>query len=304
MLQFITVANIGAIDLNLLVVLHILLEEQSATAAARKLHVTQSAVSNALARLRELLRDPLFVRHSRGLAPTPRALALRPQLSAMVRAAGAVLDLPERFDPATSTREFHLACADYCSMIVLPRLFELLQERAPHASMRVSSLEALTQGSSLARDIDLHIGMPPSVPKGCNFAPVFEDEFVCLTRRTSRTKPTRISMKEYLAASHVRVRVLDTPSDTIDRLLAERDQRRNIVLTVPHFSAVPHVVARSGCIATLSRRLAEAFSDPRLSIHPLPIAIPTRALRMIWHQRTESDEAAHFLRALVREAAS
>lgn len=158
--------------------------------------MTQSAVSNALARLRDLLKDPLFVRHARGLAPTPRALALRPQLTALVRAAGAVLDPPARFDPATSTREFHVACADYCGVIIVPRLFELLQDRAPHATLRVSSLEALAQGRGLSGEMDLHVGMPPSIPAGCSSSPLYEDEFVCLTRRASRNKPARMTMKE------------------------------------------------------------------------------------------------------------
>ena len=295
-------ANITSVDLNLLLVLHTVLETQSATAAARKLHVTQSAISNALARLREVLQDPLFVRHSRGLAPTPRAIALRPQLTALVKAAGAVLEPPAAFEPKTSTREFVIAGADYWSAIVLPSLFELLRERAPNTTLRLLSLESLTQGGGLANDIDLHLGMPPSIPTGCKWAPLFEDEFVCLVRRTPRVKTSRMSLKEYLAAAHLRVRVLDTPSDPIDRLLAARGLERNIVLTVQHFSAAPLIVARSGCVATLSRRLAETFDAAALALRALPLAMPRRALRMVWHQRTDADEGARFLRALVVEA--
>lgn len=296
--------NITSIDLNLLLVLHALLEEHSATRAARKLHVTQSAVSNALSRLRELLHDPLFVRHSRGLAPTPRAQALRPHLSEWVRHASAVLEPPARFDPRTSTREFRVACVDYCNVVVLPKLFELLRARAPGCSLRMLTLEHLVgSGGGLAGDIDLHIGMPPSVPKGCSSRALFEDEFVCLMRREGKRRPQRLSLKEYTSASHVRVSILDSASDPIDQRLLEQGVSRSVALTVPHFSVVPFVVARTGCIATLSRRLAEAYAgDSRLVLRAAPIELHTRALQMIWHQRTDADEGARFLRALVVEA--
>src|SRR5436190_24162996 len=97
--------NISNVDLNLLLVLHTVLEEASATRAARRLHVTQSAVSNALARLRAIFEDELVVRERHGFTPTPRALELRPRLDALVREASAVLEAPARFDPRTSTRE-------------------------------------------------------------------------------------------------------------------------------------------------------------------------------------------------------
>jgi DNA-binding transcriptional LysR family regulator len=304
-LTFITVPNISSVDLNLLLVLHTVLEEQSATRAARKLHVTQSAVSNALARLREQLKDPLFVRHSRGLAPTPHARALQPQLRELVRQASAVFEPPARFDPATSAREFRIAGLDYCSVIILPALFELMRARAPQCSLRMFPLEQLTSGGGLAGDIDLHIGMPPSIPKGCLAAPLFDDEFVCLMRRDRKRRNQRVNTKEYLAAVHVRVSVLDSASDLVDHLLAKRGLSRTIALTVPHFSVLPLVVARTGAIATLSRRLATVYAgDARLALREPPVDMHRRKLQMIWHQRTDADQGARFLRALVREAVS
>ena len=305
MVASITVVNIANVDLNLLLVLHTVLEEQSATRAARKLHVTQSAVSNALARLREQLGDPLLVRHSRGLAPTPHAHALRPRLAELIREASAVFEPPARFDPRTSQREFRIACVDYCNVIILPPLFELLRERAPGCSLRMVTLEQLVSSGGLAGDIDLHLGMPPSVPLGCHASALFQDEFVCVTRREGKRRPQRFSLKEYTSASHVRVSVLDSAHDLIDQLLAERGVTRTVALTVPHFSVVPFVVARTGCVATLSRRLAEAYGgDTRMLLRAPPIEMHTRALQMIWHQRTDADEGARFLRSLVTEAAT
>lgn len=111
--------------------------------------------------------------------------------------------------------------------------------------------------------------------------------------------------KEYTSATHVRVSVLDSAHDQIDQLLAARGVTRTVALTVPHFSVVPFVVARTGCVATLSRRLAETYGgDSRVALRAPPIEMHTRALQMIWHARTDADEGSRFLRSLVIEAAS
>lgn len=304
MLGFITNVNIEQMDLNLLHVLHAVLLEKSATRAAKRLHVTQSAVSNALARLRQALGDPLVVRHARGLSPTPRALALQPELEQLMRSLRSLVSGPERFEPATTTREFTLACADYCTTILGAQLVEMLRQRAPAARLRLLPLEQLAEGDGLASNIDLHLGMPPRVPSGCHSAALFDDSFVCMLK-VARELPRRLKLHDYLQAQHVRVSVLNSARDAIDRALAERRLVRNVVLTVPHFSVVPLIVERTGYVATLSRRLAEtqarrfnvALCDP-------PLALGKRATRMLWHQRTDADPGARFFRQLVRDAAA
>ena len=208
--------NLSTIDLNLLVVLHEVLAQKSATLAAKRLGVTQSAVSNALVRLRELIRDPLVVRSGRGLAVTPKGEALRLPLAKLLGEVGALLSREAEFDPPTTTREFTLACADYYGMVVLPSLTSALRERGPFAKLRIISLERLVSYGGLADDVDLHVGRPPSVLPGCHSAPLFHEQFVCLTRRTAKTSPAKMGLREYAAASHVRVQVLDNARDPID----------------------------------------------------------------------------------------
>lgn len=294
--------NITNVDLNLLLVLHAVLEERSATRAAKRLHVTQSAVSNALARLRVILGDALVVRNARGLTPTPRALELRPRLAALVREASLVLELPPAFDPETSRREFSLACADYYGAVIVPALVNLLRERAPHATLRVRTLDDLVNGHGLDHDVDVHVGMPPSVPSGCLAAVIFEDRFVCLSRPGQLGTARRFSLKAYLAAAHVRVSLLGRMSDPVDRLLEGRGKHRNIGLIVPYFSVVPFVVHETGLLATLSRRLALPYAERGLvELSEPPFALPTYGVRMIWHPRTDSDPAARFFRDLIGE---
>lgn len=297
--------NIEQLDLNLLRVLHCVLVEKSATRAARRLHVTQSAVSNALARLREAFGDPLVVRNARGLSPTPLACGLEPRLDTLFGTVRELLSSQEAFEPTTTQREFTLACADYCTAILGPRLAELFHALAPNARLRFVPLEQLADSQGLATNIDLHLGMPVKVPVGCSSSVLFEDSFVCLVPRRTAPWPKRLSLKQYLAAQHVRVSVLGSTGDAVDRMLAKRKLARNVVLTVSHFSVLPLIVERTGYIATLSRRLAETQArNFGVSLCEPPLSLGKRATRMIWHQRTDADPGARFLRELVQQAAS
>ena len=308
MLVSITAVNISAIDLNLLHVLHAVLEEGSATRAAKRLHVTQSAVSNALARLRQLFADPLVVRNARGLTPTPRALALKPELSAIFGSVGKLLSAPARFDPVSTTREFTLACADYCMAILGPALAELMHTHAPRASLRVVTLEQLMGTEGLATNIDVHLGMPPRVPAGCHSVTLFQDSFVCMLQKSGKSaKDTakRLSLKEYARASHVRVSVLGSTRDAVDVALAKRGLLRKVALVVPHFSVVPLMVERTGYVATLSRRLAQVQARAfDVALREPPLQLGKRPTRMVWHDRTQADAGAQFFRRLVQEAAA
>jgi DNA-binding transcriptional LysR family regulator len=296
--------NIEHVDLNLLHVLHALLLEKSATRAAKRLHVTQSAVSNALARLRRALGDPLLVRHARGLSPTPRALALLPELEQIMRSLRALVSGPERFEPAKTTREFTLACADYCTAILGAQLVELLRQRAPAARLRFLPLEQLAEGDGLAANIDVHLGMPPRVPAGCHSVALFDDSFVCMLKAKNGL-PKRMKLADYVQAQHVRVSVLSSTRDAVDRALAERQLARNVVLTVPHFSVVPSIIERTGYVATLSRRLAETQACQfDVALLEPPLRLGKRATRMLWHERSEQDPGARFFRQLVREASA
>lgn len=305
MLISITTVNIAQLDLNLLRVLHAVLAEKSATGAAKRLHVTQSAISNALGRLREALGDPLVVRSGRGLTPTPRAQKLEPVLAKIMESLQELSSRDGGFDPASAQREFTIACADYCTAVLGPRLAQLLGERAPLAKLSFVPLERLIATEGLASDIDLHLGMPSKVPAGCASSALFEDRFVCLVPRGDVPPSRRLSLKSFLAARHVRVRVLSTTRDAIDVALEKRGLRRNVALTVPHFSVVPLMVERAGFVATLSERLARAQAERyAVAICEPPIALGKRSTRMIWHARTEVDPGARFLRELVREAAT
>jgi DNA-binding transcriptional LysR family regulator len=297
--------NISAVDLNLLHVLCVVLEMRSATRAAAHLHVTQSAVSNALKRARALFDDPLVVRRPHGLEPTPRALALQPELARWVRQTLHILEGAPQFDPAQSSRTFRVACADAIAMILLPPLLRHLQARAPDVRLRLVTLDRVLAEDGLARGtVDLLVGVPPVVPPGHHAERVYEDPMACLVRRDHPTIRSRLTLDDFAATPHVDFALFEHVDETLDRALAKHGRTRTVRVALPHFSVVPYVVADSTCIATLSRRLATLFATRwplRVLRPPLPLA--PLAIQQLWHRRAENDEGVRFLRKLVLEAA-
>ncbi len=132
--------------------------------------------------------------------------------------------------------------------------------------------------------------------------PLFDERFVCLTRKERGVDGRRMGLRAYAAAEHVRVRVLDSARDPIDTALEARGITRNVALTVPHFSLVPLVVLRTGWVATMSERLARLYAGfLPLALRPPPFSLSARPVQMLWHERTHEDPAARFFRALVLE---
>jgi DNA-binding transcriptional LysR family regulator len=297
--------NLGSVDLNLLHVLATVLEERSATRAAQRLHVTQSAVSNALRRARDLFGDPLVVRRPHGLEPTPRALAMLPGLRVWAEGARRLLVEPPSFDPGLSTGTFRVACSDAVAATLLQPILRLLVERAPGVRLRMLSLERVVARDGLARgDVDLLIGVPPVLAEGLEAELVYRDAMECIVRADHPKVRTRLSLDAFASLPHVDLALFDTVDDTIDRALSKHGRTRTVQLALPHFSSVPLAVAATNCVATLSSRLARAFAQ-RLPLRVLepPVALEPIEIRQVWHRRSEIDGSLRFLREVVRDAA-
>lgn len=297
--------NISSIDLNLLHVLAVVLEEGSATKAARRLHVTQSAVSNALRRLRELFGDPLVERRRNGFEPTPRARALQPLLREWSERTHRVLAEPTEFDPRRTTRVFRVACTDAVATALLRPMLRLLRRRAPLASLRLLTLDALIAEGGLARGtVDLLIGVPPVVPEDQRSSLVYRDPWACIVRRAHPRVRKSLSLAAFVELAHVELALFGPVDDTVDRALASVGQRRVVRVAVPHFSSIGLAVAESDLVATMSRRVAlAAASQLPLRVLSPPIELPPIEVRQVWHERADADPAVRFLRTLVSDAA-
>lgn len=301
--------DLAAIDLNLLVVLDAVLREGSATAAARRLHVTQSAVSNALARLREVVGDPLLVRRGRGLVPTPVAAALAPRVAHALTELGAILDDARGFDPATSTRSFSIALADNQEVSDLPRIVPRFARRLPRASLRVITAERMVQSDGLAAglvDVALAPAAVAASAPGLRFAPLYEEQGVFVVRRGNRQVGARLDRATFEALPYVDVQVVGgagVGSRLARETLARENLQRRIVLTVPHFMAAAFAVSRADWMTGLPRRFAEhvcRFLPLRIVRGPIaPLAFP---MTLQWHPRTDADPGAQCFRELVIEA--
>lgn len=300
--------NLSSIDLNLLLVLHTVLEEKSVARAAEKLSVTPPAVSNSLARLRSILGDPLFVRRGRSLTPTPRAVELAPQLRTALGALSHALE--ERFDPAVTRRRFALALADTDLACSAPEIAAEVTKRMPHAELQIVSIDTLEATDGLATGvIDAAMAPAPFFPKepGLHTAQLYEDEGVLLIRKTHpAAKGRRISREQFNSLRHVDSwLVLGKPSRghrVAEEFFARQDLKRNVALIVPNFFTAAMVVASSDLTVAIPRRIAERFAT-MLPLRVLSFANPPLRFEqhLVWHERTHRDPGSAMVRDLVRE---
>lgn len=298
--------KLSATDLNLLVVLDALLETKSATRAAKLLSLSQPATSHALARLRTLFDDPLFLRTPRGLTPTPRAEALRPQLRLALDAIKQTLDAAPSFDPATARRVYEVCAEDYASSTLVPSLVAHLAKAAPNVDIFLRLPPDDVRAALEAGALDLAFG---SARKGAQVVGIqsemlYEERFVCLLRREHPLGRKPLTFDRFCTLGHVLV----TPQSTsrtsfLDELLAQRGRSRRVAVAVSHFLVAPMVVAQSDLVLTVAERLGRrAARELGLRVAPVPLDIFPFDIVMQWHPRHTHDPGHSFLREAMRVA--
>jgi DNA-binding transcriptional LysR family regulator len=294
--------SISAFDLNLLLVLDMVLQERSVARAAQRLHVTASAVSNSLAKLRAQLGDPLITRKGRGIIPTPRALELQPVLA---RAIGdierAVTQAP--FEAGLCTRTFTLAMADALQVTWLPPLAAALAGKMPLARLRVVGIDALLSlGNLSAGEIDVHVGVRATGP-GVRAEPLHDERTVLVARRAHPECSGRLSRQRLGRLRHVAVELAPGRGfrDPVAAAYARAGVERQVSLTVTTFAAAAAVAARSDLVATLPASLLAA-QGKALGLLAVRGPVPKQhvALSLCWHDRTHLDPASSAFRDLVR----
>ncbi|HOB65575.1 LysR family transcriptional regulator [Ottowia sp.] len=293
--------DIRTIDLNLLPVLDALLRQQSVTLAARELDMSQSALSAALARLRKLLGDELFVRTGRGLLPTPRASALaEPVVTILEQVRERVLH-GGAFDPATARRAFRILLSDVGAYVLLPRLVRAVRAQAPGVSLTLRPLTGTDIAADLADGrIDLAVGSYPGLPESLFQRRLFERHFVGLVRRDHPLAGRRPTLRGFAAAPQLVVRMTSGIQEHIDAVLAARRLARRDVLELPSYLMVPPLLLATDFLAVLPGQLADAFMhEAALSPVDLPLALPRSTIRMHWHRRYHDDAGNTWLRDLV-----
>jgi DNA-binding transcriptional LysR family regulator len=291
------------LDLNLLYVLVALDESRSVSGAAVKLGKSQPAVSSALARLRGFFNDPLFVRSGNNMQPTPRALSLVESARFVLGRVGSDIVAAPSFDPASSQQPISLALSDVGEAVFLPTLLKKLRKLAPRAMVRSVSLPANQVAAGLeSGEIDLAIGYFPDL-KQHNFfqQTLFSDTFASLVRADHPIGTSKLTLKQFLQLEHVVVRAESRTEEVMERYLARRKIRRQVVLTTPHFSSAPIIVEQSDLIVTVPEPLAHYFCSvsAHLRMIGLPFEPPRIDLKQSWHRKFHHDERNRWLRSVV-----
>jgi DNA-binding transcriptional LysR family regulator len=291
---------LSSIDLNLLLVLDTVLAERSVARAARRLHVTPSAVSNALARLRATLDDPLISRSGRGIVPTPRAAALAPGLARALRDLEQTV-LGGDFDPATAERVLTLAVADAGQVVSLPPIVARLAIDMPRVRLRVVSIDTLfSLGGLASTEVDVAIGVGEKGP-GVHIQPLFEERTVLVARANHPRARRKLTKAALVALRHVDVHVAPGKGNkALAAAYAAVGVARDVAIIVPTFAAAAAVVAATDHVAWLPASFVALFG-PRLGLRRIATPLPPVAftINLLWHERTHHDPAQRALRELI-----
>lgn len=294
--------HLRQVDLNLLLALHALLEERHVTRAAQRCFLSQSAMSRALERLRDMFGDPLLIRSGRAYERTVRGdtllrelQSLLPRLESMVRG--------KEFDASRSQERFRLAVRHHASITLIPPLIRRIRAEAPGVRLDVTEWEERAYEAVIAGSLDaaLSAEIPPS---SLESEILFQVDFVCVVGAAQKAHARRFTLAQYLKLPHVAVETWAGQQTPVDRPLAQFGAKRQVVLNVSFFSAAIFAVAGTDLVVTVPRRLTKIVRplkgvrlvEPPREIKPFPYF-------MVWHPRLNEEPAHAWFREQVRVAA-
>ena len=295
--------NVSDLDLNLLRVFDAIASEGSVTVAGERIGVSQPAMSNALARLRQLFGDPLFVRTPRGMRPTPFAQQLAQPVRDALRLIQGALQQHAGFEPKSSTNTFRFHMSDIGEMVFLPGLLERVKRAAPGIRIEVVRIPIKEVHAALeAGELDLAVGFLPGLTTGMRQQALFREHYVCMLRADHARIGATMSAKQFRSADHVLVSYTGTGHQVIGETFVREGLAERIAVRVPHFLVVPMILARTDLIVTVPSRVAAVFAQMgNFKVLPLPLRVPSFEVRLHWHQRFHQDPANRWLREVMAE---
>ena len=291
----------SSLDLNLLLTLDVLLAEGSVARAARRLRLSPSAMSRALARLRENMGDPLLVRAGRGLVPTPRAQELRPRTGPLLDEVRAMLSPAETIDLKHLARTFSLRTGDGFVEAFGPALLARVRAQAP--GVRLHFLPKPDKDSAGLRDgsVDLETGViGPSTGPEIRTQALFRDRFIGLVRADHPFSRGEITPQRFAAGHHILVSRRGLDRGPVDEALSRLDLTRDIAVTVGSYAAAQALARESDLVASVPERHTTSLRHGMFSF-ALPLTLPELTISMLWHPRMEADPAHRWLRQCVRD---
>ncbi|WP_321888463.1 LysR family transcriptional regulator [Paraburkholderia bannensis] len=293
--------ELGDIDLNLLLLFQRLMQERRVASVAEQMNMSQPGVSNALAKLRRKLGDPLFVRAPGGVVPTPYALRLAEPVSQALATLHAALNPVTGFDPLRASRTITIGMTDIGEVVFLPALVERLSREAPGVALNTVRNTSVNLGNDMADGrVDLAIGLLPQLKGGFYQRRLFDQRYVCLYRQGHALEQEPMTLAAWREAEHLVVVSAGTGHGQVDDWLKRRGVRRQVRLSVPHFMSVGYILQRTDLIATVPERLALQLAPLfSLSMCALPVALPAAPIHLLWHARVQQDDGNRWLRSVV-----
>ena len=289
------------LDLNLLPVFEAMLLEQNVTAASAHVGLTQSAMSNALGRLRHYFEDPLFVKTRNKMLPTPRALELAQPLRNALALVRSSTQKSDQFDPASSDRVFRIHMTDVGEIVYLPKLIKRLRDLGTSIQVETSQINSEEIAERLAAgELDFAVGYLPTLGITLAKAKLFREHYVCMTRENFGTNGNgKLTLKKFIEASHVLISSMGSGHQIIERTLDRRGVKRNIALRTPHFLVIPKIIADTDLVVTMPSRAADAMRGMvQVRVHPMPLAIDSFDVSLFWHPRFANDPPIQWFRSL------
>jgi DNA-binding transcriptional LysR family regulator len=290
------------IDLKLLSVIGELHRTRSVSQAAEHLEVSQSTVSMSLAKLRKHFNDPLFVRTSAGMEPTPHASELIHMLQKAEILLQSALEHHVVFDPRASDRVFRLHSTDIAQVTLLPKLMRRLKSVAPSVGIHLGRISADTAQLLESGETDLAVGF--ILPMGAGFCQqrLFKERFVCAVRQDHPRINGTITVKQFEAETHLAIATTGTGHGIVEKTLEAKKIRRNVGLTIPSFLGIVSILANTDYVVTLPEQLGRHLASAgHIKALPLPFEVPPYFIMQHWHERYSQDPANRWLRTVMAD---
>jgi DNA-binding transcriptional LysR family regulator len=290
----------NSIDIRLLSVFDEIYKTRSVTAAASALDLGQPAVSVALGKLRQQFGDPLFVRTSKGMEPTPFGDGLVRPVRAALESLDQVMGHRNRFEPASSARTFRICMTDISQLVLLPKLWETLRQQAPNIHIEILPLTTDIAKLLESGEADLALGFMPQLEAGFYQNLLFNQTFVCMVSAHHPRIRDELTLQHFATEDHAVISSSGSAPLLIDQEIARLGLKRRITLKIPNFIGAALVVEHTDLIITIPERLGQVLHGRgALRTFPVPFQLPQYEVKQHWHERYHNDPGTRWLRRLI-----
>ncbi len=286
--------DLKKVDLNLFVVLDSIYTESSLSGAAKRLYVTQPAVSAALSRLRDVFNDPLFIRAGRRMVPTPTTESIIGQVRDALALMRTSIDNSYQFIPAKEHKTIRLSMNDLSESLILPSLYNILEKEAPNMRLQVEQLNRRDALKMLtAGQLDLVLDAPLMTNDQLAHTPLLEGQHVCVMREDHPIANQELTLESYIELPQILISSRRSGMSYVDYALEKLNAQRKIALRTQHYLMVPKLILESNLTATLPRYFANI---PGTVFKPLPFDLDPQGHHIYWHKSRNSDSAIQWVK--------